>query len=292
MIIGAMPAYNEEKSIAKTVLRMKKHVERVVVVDDGSSDATSEIAEALGALVIKHPENRGYGGALQTLFETARDLQADQLVVIDSDGQHNPEEIPLLLGPLTADVDIVIGSRFTGKVANAIPSYRVFGMKVLDLATNIAGSIDTTDSQSGFRAYGKRAIDCIRISGNGMSAGSEILIQAQMHNLRVAEVPISVRYDIEETSTQNPVIHGFSVLRSVLEMASFRSPLLVLSISGVIITILGFTMGAYSISDYLLNSSFFFLSGFASMILIALGLLLISSGLVVKCLIAFLDMRM
>lgn len=287
-----MPAYNEEKSIAKTVLRMKKHVERVVVVDDGSSDATSEIAEALGALVIKHPENRGYGGALQTLFETARDLQADQLVVIDSDGQHNPEEIPLLLGPLTADVDIVIGSRFTGKVANAIPSYRVFGMKVLDLATNIAGSIDTTDSQSGFRAYGKRAIDCIRISGNGMSAGSEILIQAQMHNLRVAEVPISVRYDIEETSTQNPVIHGFSVLRSVLEMASFRSPLLVLSISGVIITILGFTMGAYSISDYLLNSSFFFLSGFASMILIALGLLLISSGLVVKCLIAFLDMRM
>ncbi|MDD3932226.1 MAG: glycosyltransferase family 2 protein [Methanoculleus sp.] len=292
MIIGAMPAYNEEKSIAKTVLRMKKHVERVVVIDDGSSDATSEIAEALGALVVKHPENLGYGGALRTLFETARDLQADQLVIIDADGQHNPEEIPHLLRPLTADVDIVIGSRFTGEVDSAIPPYRMFGMKVLDLATNIAGSVDTTDSQSGFRAYGKRAIDCIRITGNGMSAGSEILMQAQKHNLRVAEVPISVRYDIGETSTQNPLIHGFSVLGSVFEMASFQSPLLVLFIPGVVITILSFAMGAYSISEYLMSASFPLLFGLVSVVLIVLGLLLISSGLIVKCLITFLDTKM
>lgn len=284
-----MPAFNEEKFIAKTVIGTRKHVDRVIVIDDGSSDATGEIAEALGAIVVKHPENQGYGGALQTIFDTARDLHADQLIIIDSDGQHDPKEIPNLLGPLGAGVDIVIGSRFVEGVDDVIPSYRKFGMKVLDLATNMAGSVETTDSQSGFRAYGKRAIDSIKITGNGMSAGSEILIQAREHNLQVAEVPINVRYDVGDTSTQHPLFHGLSVLGSVFEMACFRNPLVAFFIPGAIITVLGFSMGAHSVSEYLMGTSFPLLPGLASVILILLGLFLVNSGLVLKSLIIFLE---
>ncbi|MCK8517924.1 glycosyltransferase family 2 protein [Methanoculleus sp. 7T] len=288
LIIGAMPAFNEEKFIAKTILGTRKHVDRVIVIDDGSSDATGEIAEALGALVVKHPENQGYGGALRTIFETARNLHADRLIIIDSDGQHDPGEIPDLLGLLDAGADIVIGSRFVEEADGAIPSYRKFGMKVLDLATNMAGSVETTDSQSGFRAYGKRAIDSIKVSGNGMSAGSEILIQAREHNLRVAETPINVRYDIGDTSTQHPLLHGLSVLGIVFEMACFRNPLVAFFIPGAIITLLGFSMGAHSISEYLMGSSFPILPGLASVILINLGLFLVNSGLVLKSLVIFL----
>jgi len=94
MIIAAMPAHNEDERIAKVVLGAKKHVDKVVVVDDGSTDATVEIAEALGALVVRHEENRGYGAALRTCFETARELDADMMVILDSDGQHDPAYIP------------------------------------------------------------------------------------------------------------------------------------------------------------------------------------------------------
>jgi len=94
MIIAAMPAHNEDERIAKVVLGAKKHVDKVVVVDDGSTDTTAEIAEALGALVVRHEENRGYGAALGTCFETARELDADMMVILDSDGQHDPAYIP------------------------------------------------------------------------------------------------------------------------------------------------------------------------------------------------------
>ena len=90
----AMPAHNEDERIAKVVLGAKKHVDKVVVVDDGSTDSTAEIAEALGALVVRHKENRGYGAAIRTCFETAKELNADIMVILDSDGQHDPSYIP------------------------------------------------------------------------------------------------------------------------------------------------------------------------------------------------------
>jgi glycosyltransferase involved in cell wall biosynthesis len=100
LTIAAMPAYNEEHSIARMVQGCKRYVDCVVVVDDGSSDATAEIAVSAGAHVVRHERNGGYGAALRTCFETARDLGADRMVIIDSDGQHDPKEIPQLLAPL------------------------------------------------------------------------------------------------------------------------------------------------------------------------------------------------
>lgn len=164
----AMPAYNEEAYIAKTVLGAKQHADAVLVVDDGSKDDTVPIAEALGAIVVCHATNKGYGGALQTIFATARDLGAEELVIIDSDGQHSPGDIPRLLAELRRGNDVVIGSRFVEGSAGEI-----------------------TELRNGFGAYGRKAIEAIRIGGNGISAGAEIL--SQIRDLAVAGMPAGVR---------------------------------------------------------------------------------------------------
>ena len=241
--IAAMPAYNEERSIAKMVLACKKYVDVVVVVDDGSIDATGEIAEALGAYVVRHPENRGYGAALRSCFDTARKLNVDQMVIIDSDGQHDPAEIPQLLEPLNSGVDLVIGSRFCNGNDQDIPAYRKVGMKVLDIATNLIGRIEVSDSQSGFRAYGKKAIESIRISGDGMSAGSEILLQIKDNDLVFEEVEIICSYDVEDASSENPVSHGVRVLLALLHDMELRRPLYYFTLPGIAFAAVGIGMG-------------------------------------------------
>ena len=238
-----MPAYNEERSIAKMVLGCRKHVDRVVVVDDGSTDATSEIAEALGAYVVRHEKNGGYGAALRSCFEAARELDADTMVIIDSDGQHDPAEIPTLLNSINGGADLVIGSRFCNGNGQNIPAYRKVGMKVLDTATNVAGGINVTDSQSGFRAYGRKAIDNLRVEEGGMAAGSEILLQAKDNNLKVEEVEIHCSYDVERASTDNPVSHGVRVLVNLLHDIELRRPLYYFTVPGVILATVGIFMG-------------------------------------------------
>ena len=243
LIIAAMPAYNEERSIAKMVLGCKKYVDHVIVVDDGSSDATAEIAASMGAHVVRHKLNAGYGAALQTCFKTAREMGADRMVIIDSDGQHDPEEIPQLLLPLNRGVDLVIGSRFCNGNGKDIPTYRKIGMKVLDITTRIVGGISVTDSQSGFRAYGSRAIDCINIDDDGMSAGSEILLQAKDNKLKVEEVEIHCSYDVERASTENPVSHGIKVLLILLQDMELRRPLYYFTIPGMLLAATGIGIG-------------------------------------------------
>jgi len=276
----AMPAYNEEKYIAKTIVGARKYAERVLVVDDGSKDDTVAIARALGAIVVQHTTNCGYGGALQTIFATARQLGADELVVIDSDGQHNPQEIPRLLTELRKGNDVVIGSRFIDGSNEDIPAYRKVGMKVLDTATSMASDLRITDSQSGFRAYGKRAIESIYISGDGMSAGSEILIQISDHRLEVAEVPIKVRYDIEDTSSENPISHGIGVLMSIVRQISFRRPLMLFGIPGLLFTGFGFGTQVFTFSQYYRTGQFHYVIFTGGFSLLMLGLLLATVGLI------------
>jgi len=241
LTIAAMPAYNEERSIASMVLGAKKFVDQVVVVDDGSTDRTAEVAESAGAYVVRHDRNDGYGAALRTIFETARDLGADKMVIIDSDGQHDPEEIPKLLQPLSSGADLVIGSRFRN--GQNIPAYRRAGMKVLDIATDVVGGIKVTDSQSGFRAYSRRAIDCVRIDDDGMSAGSEILLQAKDNRLKVEEVEIHCSYNVERASTENPVSHGVRVLVILLQDMELRRPLYYFTLPGMVLAAVGIGIG-------------------------------------------------
>jgi len=282
----AMPAYNEEAYIAKTIVGAQQHADAVLVVDDGSTDDTVRIAGALGALVVQHKINRGYGGALQTIFCTAREMGAEELVIIDSDGQHNPGDIPRLLTELRRGNDVVIGSRFIDDSAVGIPAYRKVGMKVLDTVTTMAGTdLMITDSQSGFRAYGKKAIEVIRISDVGMSAGSEILVQISDHHLKVAEVPIHVRYDIAGTSSKDPVSHGIEVLMNIVRLISLRRPLIFFGIPGLIITLFGIGAEIHTFSEYYRTAQFHYILFTGGFSMLILGLLLVTVGMILYSLV-------
>ncbi len=284
LTIAAMPAYNEERSIAKMVLGCKKYVDVVVVVDDGSSDATAEIAEALGAHVVRHTKNQGYGGALRSCFETARELDAEKMVIIDSDGQHDPAEIPKLLEPLSDRIDIVIGSRFCDGNGHNIPAYRKVGMKVLDTATNFVGGITVSDSQSGYRAYGKRAIESIRINGSGMSAGSEILLQIKDNDLSLAEVPINCSYDVERASTQGPVKHGVGVLLTLLHDMELRRPLYYFTIPGMVLAAVGIGMGLDFLRTFYLGGNLAFGPTLLMILLTLIGSFMALTGVILHTL--------
>jgi glycosyltransferase involved in cell wall biosynthesis len=224
-IIACIPAYNEEKTIAKVILKTKKYVDKVIVCDDGSTDMTAEIAEAIGAKVIKHERNKGYGAALASLFKAAREENASAMITLDADLQHNPDDIPKILSSIIkGEADIVIGSRFLdGK--GKLPKYRSLGIKVITKLTKHVSYKDITDAQSGFRAYSREAIYSIIPSEQGMGASTEILLRAKEHGLRIKEIPIEIKYDVEKPSTQNPILHGLDVVLSTVKHLSIKRPL-------------------------------------------------------------------
>lgn len=152
-VFACLPAFNEENHIAGVLVRIKNYVDTILVCDDGSTDLTKEIAESLGAIVISHEENLGYGSALRTLFHSAIELDADIIVTIDSDSQHAPSEIPKLVNKLIeSNLDIVIGSRFLDDSQETIPTWRKTGIQVI----NAFSGVNVSDTQSGFRVYKKR----------------------------------------------------------------------------------------------------------------------------------------
>jgi glycosyltransferase involved in cell wall biosynthesis len=231
-IIACIPAYNEEKTIARVIVEVQKYVDKVIVCDDGSTDLTGEIARRLGAEVIRHERNMGYGAALATLFKAARELDASAMVVLDADLQHNPGDIPRLLSPIVkGEADIIIGSRFL-KNEDGVPKYRGLGIKLITKFARGVSYRDITDAQSGFRAYGRRSIQSITPSEQGMGASTEILLKAKEYGLRVIEVPVKVRYDVEKPSTHNPIIHALDVVLSTVKHLSMRRPLVFYGLPG------------------------------------------------------------
>lgn len=209
VIAVGIPAFNEEKTIARVILGAQKHADIVIVCDDGSADLTGEIAERLGAIVIRHEKNRGYGAALQSLFKRSKELKVDVLVTIDSDGQHDPSEIPILIKPIKAGTaEVVLGSRFKNDQGTAdMPKYRKFGIKLITKLSNGSSGSNISDAQSGFRAYSKRALERLSLCETGMSASLEILREIKKSGLTIHEVPISCKYGSSigiKTSTENP----------------------------------------------------------------------------------------
>jgi glycosyltransferase involved in cell wall biosynthesis len=248
-VITVIPAYNEELAIGSVILKIKHHVDEVFVVD-ASTDDTASIAEAAGAVVIKQDKKRGYGAALRCCFKVGKESNSDVMVILDADGQHNPNDIEKLIQPILNDTaDIVIGSRFIGKIKSEIPIYRKIGMKIIDKIAN--SSIDTkiSDTQSGFRAYSKKAIASINITEDGMGAGAEILIDGASKQLRIVEVPIKVRYDVGKSS-MNPVVQGLSTVNSLIRFFAERHVVLSFGGVGTIILIIGVSMGLIVVNLY------------------------------------------
>jgi glycosyltransferase involved in cell wall biosynthesis len=279
--IAIIPAFNEEHAIGSVILRARQFVSQVVVVDDGSYDRTAEIAQLAGATVIRHEKNQGYGAAIKTIFMTARKMDADELVILDADGQHDPSDIPKLLDPIRSGADIVIGSRFLEN-KSSVPNYRKIGMKILDRATNLAGKISISDSQSGFRAYNRNAIEKLNINGNGMVAGSEILIDAGNSGLVIAEVPIVTEYNIPNTSSSNPFIHGMSVLSNIINLISYQRPLISFGIPGVILMVIGTFLAFWTLSIYTAYGAFPYTMTVICGVVLLLGLMLINTALVLN----------
>jgi|TARA_B110000014_G_C20111766_1_gene585892 glycosyltransferase involved in cell wall biosynthesis len=244
-----IPAFNEEKNIAAIIINLKKLATKIIVCNDGSTDSTGIIAEELGAIVINHQKNQGYGAAIRSIFLKAKEIRSEFLITIDADGQHDVNDIERILKPITNnECDIVIGSRFLDNVQN-IPSYRKFGINVITKITNASIKDSLSDSQSGFRGYNKKVIESISPSESGMGVSTEILIKASNKNFKIAEVPIVVSYE-GNTSTHNPVAHGTSVLFSTLKFTSIEHPLKFYGIPAVLFLIIGISFTAWSVQIY------------------------------------------
>jgi len=249
-VIVGIPAYNEEKNIAVIITRLKKITDKIIVCDDGSSDLTSKIAEELGAIVIKHEKNLGYGAAIRSIFLKAKNLDCEILVTFDADGQHRVEDINKVINPINnGKSDIVIGSRFLDDSEKEIPSYRKVGIKVITKITNVSIKKQLTDSQSGFRAYSKKVLDELTPLELGMGISTEILIKASNKNFRILEVPIKIIYH-GETSTHNPITHGSSVIISTIKYTSLQRPLTFYGIPSVIFLLIGIVFSYLAIQYY------------------------------------------
>ena len=259
-----IPAYNEEKSIALIITKLKKIADSIIVCDDGSSDMTAEISKNLGATVISHKKNMGYGVAINSIFQKSKELNVDLLVTFDADGQHRVEDIQKVIEPIKNNVaDLVIGSRFLDKKSD-VPNYRKIGIKVITQVTNASIRKKLTDSQSGFRAYNGQVLSQISPSDMGMGISTEILIKSSSKGLRIMEVPITILYS-GNTSTHNPVSHGTSVLFSTIKFTSIEHPLKFYGIPSVIFLIIGVIFTTLAVQYYIdvgrLNSNLTLIGG-------------------------------
>ena len=249
-IIVGIPAFNEEKNIAVLIIQLKKIADKIIVCNDGSTDLTSKIAEELGATMINHEKNLGYGAAIRSIFLKSKDLGGDILVTFDADGQHRIEDINRVINPIiNGESDLVIGSRFLDESAKEVPRYRKAGIKLITKITNATIKKQLTDSQSGFRAYSKKVLNELNPSELGMGISTEILIKASAKNFRISEVPIKIVYD-GDTSTHNPISHGSSVLLSTIKFTSIEHPLKFYGIPSMIFFAIGLLFTSLSIEYY------------------------------------------
>ena len=248
-IIIGIPAFNEEKNIGPIVAKLKKKYDQVIVCDDGSSDMTETIASSLGAHVVKHDKNLGYGSAIKTIFNEAGKIGGDVLVTFDADGQHQISEIDTVLQPIFENqADIVIGSRFLGETKD-LPRYRKIGIQTITGLTNIMTGSKITDSQSGFRAYTKKVLKEISPTESGMGISTEILIKASKKEMRIVEVPITISYE-DNTHSQEPISHGTSVIMSTIKHVAIERPLLYYGVSGLCFLIMGLIFGTWTLQIY------------------------------------------
>jgi len=271
-------------AIGSVIARAMQHVDEVLVIDDGSDDSTAQVAELMGATVIRHETNSGKGAALRTAFKWAIDKKVDILVILDADGQHNPDEIPQLLHPiLWKEADIVNGARFLKGHRLQVPKYRRLGQEILNFATNMNSRSKINDSQSGFRAFSNNTFPIFSFTTNGMGIESEMLADAINAGMRIKEVPISCRYDVKG-STFNPFRHGLSVLGSIVNQFQKKHPLLYFGLPGLICLLSGLFFGLWTVYGYSSGDGFWIGKALLSMTLVLLGSFGLFSGLILNSL--------
>jgi len=278
-----IPAYNEELTIGSIVALARKYGD-VLVVDDGSSDRTSEIAREAGAIVIRHKKNKGKGKALKTAFEYALSKEYDVIVAMDADGQHNPDEIPLLLDPITkGEADLVIGSRYLNGSKKEIPLYRRVGLWVLNKSTKVASKVDV-DSQSGFRAMNRKALEKLDLNSNGYSIETDMIVKASERGIRLMEVPITIRYDVPNKHKKNPLTHGLGVLASIVSLIGYKRPLLLFGVLSMMSFIIAGILGYLALEPYYKGGQVYLTQAIGAGIFAIIGIQLFVAGLTLNVL--------
>ncbi len=282
-VLAIIPCLNEEETIASIVLKTKRYADEVLVIDDGSSDETGELAREIGATVITNNENEGKTAAIIKGFQYMLENNFQYAITLDGDGQHDPTEMPLILNKLINEkFDIVIGIRY-GKTTE-MPWWRKIGKRVLDYTTSLGNGGLITDSQSGFRGFNLKAVEKLTplLNGKAFVVETEQLIRAHDANLQIGSTHISCKYSNLNTSTKNSASHGFSVLSYTIWLVAEKRPLLFIALPGFISIVIGLLFGIYT-TQYP-NHTYEFLISYSILIniLIIIGALAMFVGLLLN----------
>ncbi len=213
-VIALIPAWNEQTTIAEVIKKTRPHVDRVLVVNDGSTDNTKTIALEQRATVVSHAINRGLGAAIGTGFAAAIKLGADAVITLDADGQHDPEEIPKFTEALKKGASVVIGTRM--KTRSGMPWYRQVAQVLGNLTTFVLFGAWVTDSQSGFRGFARDALSKIEIKTNRMEVSSELIAESKRNKLEITEVPIKAIYTEYSLSKGQSFFVGIKTLLKLI----------------------------------------------------------------------------
>jgi glycosyltransferase involved in cell wall biosynthesis len=281
-IVACIPAYNEEKTIADTIMRVRKFVDEVIVVDDGSKDSTASIAEQLGVTVIRN-SHKGKGFALRTAFAHARELNPGIIVTLDADGQHNPAEIPVLVRPIEEErAEMTVGSRYLETSKTDIPTYRRLGLRIVDSLSKSSCNGIVNDTQCGFRAFSIKALDVVQTGDcDGFGVETEQLALVSKCGLRVEEVPVTVLYKgLYKTSKRHPLLHGFELVISSFRLLMKQRPLLVLGVPGLLLLLVGIVTGGGLLGEFNLSGVFSIPLAISSLGSLSLGILLSMASII------------
>jgi glycosyltransferase involved in cell wall biosynthesis len=283
-IMVSLPAYNEEKYIGSLLDQIKTHYEKILIVDDGSADRTATIALEKGCRLITHSTNQGYGATIQTILSEFLKTDNEILVILDADNQHDPNDIGKMVNAIEKGADLAIGYRDK----NSIPQYRKLGQGIISFFVRFLSGSKVRDTQSGFRAFSRKAVEKLKLKQNGMAVSSEMLNCATKNKLKIVEVPISVRY-LNDSSTHNPVMQGVGTMAKIITMISERKPLTFFGVSGIIELIGGFLLGVKSY--YMLEANEILPIGtvLGAVLLIMMGVLSLFTGIILRALSNKLD---
>jgi glycosyltransferase involved in cell wall biosynthesis len=284
-LIAVIPAYNEQITIGSVVILVRQYVDHVIVVDDGSADKTSKVAKMAGAETIRLDDNTGKAYALLLGLKRARELNCSAAIMLDADGQHHPRDIPRIASlAITGDADLVIGSRFLEK-GGKIPIYRQFGQKTLDLFTNVGSKQKVSDSQSGFRALSRKALDYLDFRSDGYNVESDMIAHFIANGLVLKEVPIDVLYEVPHKHKKHPVTHGMGVLSRLINVISYKRPLLAFGIPGLFMIVFGLISEMWVFGEYYASRPFHYVLAIGGAFILILGMLFVIAGLILNTLV-------
>jgi len=271
LMVG-IPAYNTEKYIGSVISIVKMYVDNVIVVDDGSNDETSLVAELSGAEVIRLDENEGKGRCVKRLMRIAKHRKSN-LILMDSDFQHVPHDLDLFKEKLKEGYDLVIGKR----ESKDIPFLRRIGNKFLSFIT----TREDIDTQSGFRALSLRALEKLDLKQSGFAIESEMVKVSQEKKLKITEVPIHVKYH-KNGHALSPFEHGFEVFSEIFRFIVKREPLRVFGVASILCFVIAFFSGVRVIRSFEVYGEFAFGSAFFMLLFAIYAGLLLMLGVILN----------